>query len=100
MANTNLNGRFHVDKRSIIAIAAGILIGLGVALQWTEVMVSHFFGRNSWFFATLLAQVWNMMNVWLSAAAWRQEISYLPLLLVITGGVILLSLCPRGDCGK
>jgi hypothetical protein len=41
-----------------------------------------------------------MMNVWLSAAAWRQEISYLPLLLVITGGVILLSLCPRGDCGK
>jgi hypothetical protein len=100
MTSANRKCLLGIDRRSIVAIAAGILIGMGLALQWTEVIVSRLFGPNSWFLATLLAQAWNMMNVWMSAQMWQQEISYLPLLLVITGGAILFSLCPKGDCGK
>ena len=77
------------------AIGAGALIVLGLALQWIQVCFTRFVSQNSWFFATLFGETWNMIAVWLSAAPWRQDVQYWPLLLVITGAAILFSRTPR-----
>jgi hypothetical protein len=50
---------------------------------------------NTWFFATLFGQAWNMISVWMSSAAWHQDLQYWPLLLVVTGGAILFSQGPK-----
>ncbi len=96
MANTDRNSPNHASNKSTVAmVAAGLLIALGATLQWIEVLFTRFVADNSWFFATLFGETWNMINVWLSAAAWHQDLQYWPLLLVITGGAILFSRTPR-----
>lgn len=95
MTNSNGNGLLHVEKRTAVAVGAGVLIALGLALEWIEVLFTRFVAQNSWFFATLFGQAWNMITVWLSAAAWHQDVQYWPLLLVITGGAILFSRTPK-----
>ena len=95
MTNSNGNGLLHIEKRTAVAVGAGVLIALGLALQWIEVLFARFIAENSWCFATLLGQAWNMITVWLSAAPWHQDVQYWPLLLVITGGAILFSRTPK-----
>lgn len=86
----------HVNgKGTLLALSAGSLIALGLALQWVEVLFTRFVSQNSWFFATLIGEAWNMISVWLSAASWHQDVQYWPLLLVITGAAILFSRTPR-----
>jgi uncharacterized membrane protein YeiB len=96
MRDAERNSSNHtVDNRTTVAIAAGILMLVGSALQWVELLFTRFVSDNSWLFATLFGQAWNMINVWLSAAQWHQDLQYWPLLLVITGGVILFSRGPK-----
>jgi hypothetical protein len=99
MANTDRNSSNHgnhgCNKRTIAAAVAGVLIALGVALQWVELLFTRFGADNSWFFATLFGETWNMINVWLSAVPWQQNVQYWPLLLVITGAALLFSRAPR-----
>jgi len=96
MANTERNSSNHgCDKGTIAMAAAGVLIALGAALQWVELLFTRFVADNSWFFATLFGETWNMINVWFSAAAWHQDLQYWPLLLVVTGAAILFSRTPR-----
>jgi hypothetical protein len=93
---TNADSSIQVnDKRTAIAVGAGILIMVGLALQWAQVLFAHYVAANSWFFATLFGEAWNMINVWMSAAAWHQDLQYWPLLLVVTGGAILFSPRPK-----
>jgi hypothetical protein len=93
---TNSNPSIRVnDKRSAVAVGAGLLILVGLALQWAQVLFAHYVAANSWFFATLFGDVWNMITVWMSAAAWHQDLQYWPLLLVVTGGAILFSRGPK-----
>lgn len=82
------------NQRTTWAIGAGALIVLGLALQWIQVLFTQFVSQNSWFFATLFGETWNMIAVWLSVAPWRQDVQYWPLLLVITGAAILFSRTP------
>lgn len=92
MANTNRNTLVQAtEKRTAVALGAGVLIALGLALQWVEVLCVRFVSANSWFFATLFGEAWNMINVWLAATPWHQDVQYWPLLLVVTGGAILFS---------
>jgi hypothetical protein len=95
MMNSERNSNGTNGKGTVLALSAGSLIALGLALQWVEVLFSRFVSQNSWFFATLFGEAWNMISVWLSAASWHQDMQYWPLLLVITGGAILLSRSPR-----
>ena len=95
MTNSERNATHKSDRGATLAAGAGLLIALGLALQWIEVLFTRFVGQNSWFFATLFGQAWNMMTVWLAAAPWHADVQYWPLLLVITGGAILLSRGPR-----
>jgi hypothetical protein len=83
------------DKGTMVVLGAGLMILVGLALQWIEALSAHFISENSWFFATLFSGAWNMINVWLSAAQWHQDVRFWPLLLVITGGAILFSRTPR-----
>jgi uncharacterized membrane protein len=94
MTDQNCAAPFRIDKRSIGAVAAGMLIGMGLVLQWIELVFTHVAERNTWFFAILFEQTWNMINIWLTAA-WDGDLRYWPLLLVITGAVILVSLGPK-----
>lgn len=87
--NTLLVGEAH--KSTTAVLGAALLIAMGLALQWAEVLAVRFVSANSWFFATLFGEAWNMINVWLTAAPWHQDVQYWPLLLVVTGGAILLS---------
>ncbi|HEY3940487.1 MAG TPA: hypothetical protein VGL97_23870 [Bryobacteraceae bacterium] len=91
MTNSNANSLCPVDKRSVIAVSAGLLIGLGLILQWIEVLFTHFVPRNAWVFATLFGEIWNAIEVWLSLAPSHQDLRYLPLVLVVTGAAILFS---------
>jgi hypothetical protein len=84
-----------IMTNSKAAVAAGALILMGLTLQWIEVLFTHFVSQNSWFFATLFGEAWNMITLWLSAAAWHQDVQYWPLLLVVTGGAILFSRGPK-----
>ncbi|HTZ74085.1 MAG TPA: hypothetical protein VMB47_09200 [Candidatus Aquilonibacter sp.] len=96
MANAERNSSNHGCNGGTIAMAgAALLIALGVALQWIELLFARFVADNSWFFATLFGETWNMINVWLSAAAWHQDLQYWPMLFVITGAAILFSRTPR-----
>lgn len=95
MTNSERNSNHVNGKGTLLAFSAGSLIALGLALQWVEVLFTRFVSQNSWFFATLFGQAWNMISVWLSAASWHQDVEYWPLLLVITGGAILFSRSPR-----
>ena len=79
------------DRRTAAVLGAGLLIVMGLALQWVEVLCVRFVSANSWFFATLFGEAWNMINVWLTAAPWHQDVQYWPLLLVVTGAAILFS---------
>jgi uncharacterized membrane protein len=94
MIDENCAALSRIDKRSIAAVAAGMLIGLGLVLQWIEVLFTHVVARNTWFFATLFDETWNMINIWL-ASVWDGDLHYWPLLLVITGAAILLSRGPK-----
>jgi hypothetical protein len=85
----------RADRRTTWAIGAGALIALGLALQWIQVLFTQMVSQNSWFFATLFGETWNMITVWLSAAPWHEDVQYWPLLLVITGAAILFSRSPR-----
>lgn len=80
-----------LGRRQTMAMGAGILIVTGLALQWIEVVCARFVGQNAWFFSTLFGEAWNMIDLWLSAAPWHQDLQYWPLLLVVTGAVILFS---------
>lgn len=86
---------FRIHKRSIAAILGGVLIGLGLVLQWIEVPLARFLSRNFWLFDTLISGACNMISMWLSYAAWAKDLRYWPLLLVIAGGAILLSRCSQ-----
>ena len=86
---------WRVHKSSIIAVIAGVLIGLGLALQWAELLFMRFLSQNAWFFSTLLSESWNIIEASSAAAQWHQNLKYWPLLLVIAGVVILFSHCPR-----
>jgi hypothetical protein len=91
---TNAEGRSEghgFEGSATMAMGAGILIAAGLALQWIEVVCARFVGQNAWFFSTLFGEAWNMLNVWLSAAPWHQDLQYWPLLLVATGAAILFS---------
>ena len=92
-------GPFRIDTRSIAAVAAGILIGLGLVLQWIEVLFTHVVERNTWFFATLFDETWNMINFWL-VATWDGDLRYWPLLLVTTGWAILAARGPKRGGNK
>lgn len=94
MTNSNGNCLRHVDKRSVLAATAGMLIGLGLVLQWIEVLFTYLSSRNTWFFTTLFDETWNMINIWL-AAAWDGDLHYWPLLFVVTGTVILITRGPK-----
>lgn len=95
MMNSERNSNHVSGKGTFLVLSAGSLIALGLALQWAEVIFTRLVSQNSWFFATLFGEAWNMMSVWLSAASWHQDLQYWPLLLVITGGAILFSRSPR-----
>lgn len=73
------------------AWGAGMLILLGLALQWIEFLSARFASENSWFLSTLFGEVWNMITLWFSTTPWRDDVRYWPLLLVIVGGAILFS---------
>ena len=91
MTNSSTNVLLRPDKRSIVAVLAGVLIGLGLVLQWIEVLASRYVTKDAWFVATLLSESWSIIKLLLSAAPWRQELFYWPLLLVITGAAMLFS---------
>jgi hypothetical protein len=95
MTDRNSNVPFRIHKRSIIAIAAGVLIGLGLVLQWAEVSLSRFLSQNMWFFGTVLSASWNIIKLSAGAGAWSQYMHHWPLLLVIVGSAMLFSLCPK-----
>lgn len=95
MTNSERNSNHANCNGTLLALSAGSLIALGLALQWLEVLFTRFVSQNSWFFATLFGEAWNMITVWLSVASWHQDVQYWPLLLVITGGAILFSRSPR-----
>ncbi len=78
-------------KNKVAAFSAGILIALGLALQCTEVLFAHFFGRDGWLFATLFGGIWNIISSSPSAMQWDRVLYDWPLLLVVTGGAILFS---------
>ena len=91
-AGTGQNSRVQrTDKGTAVVLGAGLLIVMGLALQWVEVLCVRFVSANSWFFATLFGEAWNMINVWLASAPWHQDVQYWPLLLVVTGVAILFS---------
>src|SRR5215831_5710594 len=73
------------------AWGAGMLILLGLALQWVEILVARFASDNSWFLTTLFGEAWNMITLWFSTTPWRDDLRYWPLLLVVVGGAILFS---------
>lgn len=105
MTNSERNSTQAIEKchradRTTWALGAGALIVLGLALQWIQVLFTQIVSQNSWFFATLFGEAWNMITVWLSAAPWHQDVQYWPLLLVITGGAILFSRSPRTAMAK
>ncbi len=87
----NLADGTHKCNHAAWSIGAAALIALGLALQWIQVLFTQFASQNSWFFATVFGEAWNMITVWISAAPWRQDVQYWPLLLVITGAAILFS---------
>lgn len=84
-----------LHKNRIAVFFAAVLIALGLVLQWTELLFSRFFAHNAWLFATLFGEIWNIINISISATQWHQTLHYWPLLLVITGAAILFSRCPR-----
>lgn len=76
-------------------IGAGLLIVLGLALQYVQAVFTDFASQNSWFFTTLFGETWNMITIWFSTAPWHAYVQYWPLLLVVTGAAILFSHSPR-----
>jgi hypothetical protein len=101
MTDRNSAVPFRIHKRSLAAIFAGVLIGLGLVLQWAEVAFTRIMSKNMWFFSTVLRASWNIINV-SGAATWNQYIYYWPLLLVIVGLAIFISLyakCSSGAAG-
>jgi hypothetical protein len=86
------NSSNHISaKRTGVVFGASMLIMAGFTLQWVQALCVHFVSDNTWFFATLFGQAWNMINIWLSAAPWHEDLRFWPLLLVITGAAILFS---------
>lgn len=84
----------RVDKRSLAAVFAGIFIGMGLVLQWVEVLAAHYLTK-AWLLATLLNESWSIIRLCFSTAPWRQELFYWPLLLVVTGAAMLFSDCRK-----
>ena len=95
MANSERNSTGHTNRGAGLIIGAGLLILLGAALQWMQDIFVRFATDNSWLFATVFGGVWNAISIWVSAAAWRQDLQYWPLLLVITGAAMLCSRKPE-----
>ena len=95
MTSSNVKVLPRVDKRSIAAVGAGVLIGLGLVLQWIEVLASRYLTKDAWFVATVLSESWSVIKLLFSTAPWRQELFYWPLLLVITGAALLFSHCQK-----
>jgi hypothetical protein len=100
MTNSGRNSTGSSEKGTAVVLGAGLLIVLGIALQWFEMLCSRFISENSWFFATLFGEAWNMINVWFSAAPWHQDLQFWPLLLVVTGAAILFARGPRHAVAK
>jgi hypothetical protein len=100
MKNSERNLTQSSEKGSAAVLGAGLLILVGLGLQWFEMLCSRFISENSWFFATLFSEAWNMINVWLSAAPWHQDLQFWPLLLVITGAAILFARGPQAAMAK
>jgi hypothetical protein len=78
-------------KNRLIAFFAAVLIALGLAFQWTELLFMRLFGHNAWLFDTLFGEIWNIISLSPSAMQWDQNLHCWPLLLVITGAAILFS---------
>jgi hypothetical protein len=95
MATSNRNSTHVHDNRTAMALGAGILIMMGLSLQWAEMLFAHYVAANTWFFATLFGQAWNMISAWISSSALPQYLQYWPLLLVVTGAAILFSRGPK-----
>ncbi len=87
---TNSNLKVSRCNRAIV-LFAGILIVLGLILQWTELLFTHVVAHNAWLFATLFGEMWNIINLSPTAMQLHRNLYYGPLLLVITGAAILFS---------
>jgi hypothetical protein len=91
MTDSSGNGSCRIRKNRIAVFFAAVLIALGLVLQWTELLLTRLFGHNTWLFATLFGEIWNIISISPSAIQWHQNLYYWPLLLVITGAAILFS---------
>lgn len=95
MPDRNLNGCLR--NRAAI-LFAGIVIALGLVLQWTELLLVRIVAHNAWLFATLFGEIWNIIDLSPAAMQWRQNLYYGPLLLVIAGAAMLFS--RFGNCHR
>jgi hypothetical protein len=95
MTNSSGNSSFRIEKDSVVAIAAGVLVGLGIILQLSQIILTRLLAQDAWFFVTAFQTGWSLLNVSFAGGPWLEAIHYWPLLLSIAGAAILLSRRPK-----
>jgi len=82
-------------SRSFAAIAAGLLIFLGVVFQLGELICSHLSAPNYWLIHMIAANIWSLVVLRFNAPEVEAVLRFWPLLLVGFGLAILLALKPE-----
>jgi hypothetical protein len=91
MTASNATSPFRIERSSVAAIAAGVLIGLGITLQLTQTVVARLVSQDAWLFVMLFQTGWTLVNNSHAAAPWLQAMREWPLLFVVAGTALLLS---------
>jgi len=84
-------------SRSFAAIAAGLLIFLGVVFQLGEFICSNLSASSYWLIHMIAANIWSMVVLRLNEPEIADVLRFWPLLLVGFGLAILLALKPARE---
>ena len=91
MVNANRQGAFNGSFfATSIAMAAGLLILLGVVLQLGELGYGHIDASNFWLISMITQDAWNVVAMHGNAPALDDVLRFWPLALVSIGAGILM----------
>jgi len=91
MVNANRQGAFNESFfATSIAMAAGLLILVGIVLELVELAYGHINASNFWPLSMIMQGAWNLLALHGSAPALEDVLRFWPLALVSVGAGILM----------
>ena len=91
MVNANRQGAFNESfVATSIAMAAGLLILLGIVLELVELGYGHINASNFWLISMITHGAWNLLALHGNAPGLEDVLGFWPLALVSVGAGILM----------